>query len=173
MHPILDNVKSYAGIGSRETPEDVCAQMSLLAGELSSLGYVLRSGAAPGADRAFESGCTGPKQIFVPWPGFGQTDQPCTEPPAAAWDVARQFHPAWDRLSPAAKKLMARNSCQVLGPDMNDPSEFVVCWTRDGKASGGTGQAIRIARAYGIPVFNLHRCQPVDVLRHAGKFSLF
>jgi hypothetical protein len=32
----------------------------------------------------------------------------------------------------------------------------VVCWTSDGKASGGTGQAIRIAKYYEIPTYNLN-----------------
>ena len=37
----------------------------------------------------------------------------------------------------------------------NPPSNFVVCYTPDGKASGGTGQAIRIAEYYNIPIYNL------------------
>lgn len=45
----------------------------------------------------------------------------------------------------------------MLGPKLDSPVNFVVCWTSDGKASGGTGQALRIAAdpAYAIPVFNL------------------
>jgi hypothetical protein len=34
-------------------------------------------------------------------------------------------------------------------------SKFVVCWTPGGLLKGGTAQAMRIAHAYGIPVFNL------------------
>ncbi len=57
---------------------------------------------------------------------------------------------------------MARNSQQILGQNLNDYCAFVVCWTPDGaenattKQSGGTGQAIRIANHYGIPVINLY-----------------
>lgn len=51
--------------------------------------------------------------------------------------------------------FMSRNVYQVLGPNLDDPVEFIICWTKDGKASGGTGQAIRIANDYGVPVFNL------------------
>lgn len=32
---------------------------------------------------------------------------------------------------------------------------LIICWTADGGASGGTGQAMKIARHYNIPVFNL------------------
>lgn len=50
---------------------------------------------------------------------------------------------------------MSRNSYQVLEKDLNTPVEFVLCWTKDGKASGGTGQAMRIAKDKNIPIFNL------------------
>ena len=52
-------------------------------------------------------------------------------------------------------KLQARNCYQVLGEHLNDPVKMVICWTPRGSGSGGTGQAIRLARAYKIPVFDL------------------
>jgi len=54
-----------------------------------------------------------------------------------------------------ARVFMARNSYQVLGPDLATPVDFVWCWTPHGAVIGGTGQALRIAAAYEIPVFNL------------------
>jgi hypothetical protein len=51
---------------------------------------------------------------------------------------------------------MTRNSFQVLGPDLQSPVSFVVCWTTGGKISGGTGQALRIAKDLSIPIFNLY-----------------
>jgi hypothetical protein len=71
--------------------------------------------------------------------------------------LASQFHPAWDRLSYGARMLHARNVHQVLGANILAPvfSSFVVCWTRDGLGGGGTGQAIRIAERYNVPVFDL------------------
>lgn len=65
------------------------------------------------------------------------------------------FHPAWDRCSQYAKNLHARNAAIILGKGLDDPVKFVVCWTKDGKATGGTGQGIRIAESLCIPVFNL------------------
>jgi predicted Rossmann fold nucleotide-binding protein DprA/Smf involved in DNA uptake len=51
--------KYYAGIGSRETPKDICDIMTQLAIKLANNGWVLRSGGAKGADRSrFE------KEIF-------------------------------------------------------------------------------------------------------------
>lgn len=98
-----------------------------------------------GADTAFEKGSMGANEIFR-----------ASDANAAALHLASLYHPAWNRCSDYAKKLHARNGFQVLGRDLNSPSDFIVCWTKDGKASGGTGQAIRIATAYQIPVFNLY-----------------
>jgi hypothetical protein len=51
--------------------------------------------------------------------------------------------------------MMGRNSYQMLGSDLKIKTDFVICWTPGGKMVGGTGQALRMAAYYGIPVFNL------------------
>jgi hypothetical protein len=159
--------KTYAGIGSRETPEDVCRFMTRIARWLEARHHlVLRSGGAKGADTAFERGTIGPKQIFLPWNGFnGRTMQRglLVANSERAYDIAKKHHPKWYSLSDLSKAMHARNTHQLLGATCEEPSAFVVCWTPDGSIgkttskTGGTGQAIRIAHAYGIPVFNLQR----------------
>lgn len=72
-----------------------------------------------------------------------------------AWAIAKQYHPNWNACSQAARAMHTRNVYQVLGHDLNTPSQLVICWTPGASGSGGTGQAIRIARAYDIPVFDL------------------
>ncbi len=74
--------------------------------------------------------------------------------------IAEANHPNWAACNDSARKLHTRNVYQVLGPGLGvvsheTMSKFVVCWTKDGKASGGTGQALRIAAKYDIPIFNL------------------
>jgi hypothetical protein len=82
--------------------------------------------------------------------------------------MAAAHHPAWERLSPGPRALHARNCHQILGRDLNDPVSFVVCWTPDGAttnpgpSTGGTGQALRIAAAHGISVFNLARPEDLE-----------
>ena len=71
-----------------------------------------------------------------------------------AFELAKKYHPNWDKLTEWGQKLQARNSHQILGNDLNTKSTFVICWTRNGKGGGGTGQAIRIANDYSIPVFD-------------------
>lgn len=152
----------YAGIGSRSTPHDVLSHMTRLGREYALAGYTLRSGGAGGADTAFESGCDsakGLKEIYVPWAGFNgrYSSQPGIHVGVSeeAIELAAKFHPNWRSCTNGAKKLHARNCYQILGRDLKTPVERVVCWTPNGSGSGGTGQAIRIARAYGILVIDL------------------
>ena len=45
------------------------------------------------------------------------------------------------------------------------PADAVICWTERGRVSGGTGMTIRLARAHGIPVFNLAETEPAQAMR--------
>lgn len=153
----------YAGIGSRKTPDEILHQMASIATQLAESGWVLRSGHADGADSAFETGCTladGRMEIYIPWFGFNgaPTNHPDYIRPKATQELAdfsKQFHPAWDRCSDTAKLMHMRNACQVLGLSGDVPATMLVCWTPKGNGSGGTGQAIRIAQANEIPIFDL------------------
>lgn len=148
------SVRYYAGIGSRETPQPICAFFKDLAYFLGDrYGFCLRSGAADGADKAFESGAPA-RQIFLPWAKFSNHPSHYITQPPEAFEISAKFHPGWGKLREPVRKLMARNAMQVLGPDLKTPSEMVCCYTYEGRGSGGTGQAIRIATAYGIPVFD-------------------
>lgn len=46
----------YAGIGSRQTPDDILELMHRIGSTLAINGFTLRSGGAVGADTAFEQG---------------------------------------------------------------------------------------------------------------------
>lgn len=159
---------AYAGVGSRETPEDALDLMNRIGKKFAEHGWRLRSGAAPGADTAFEIGALcayvdDASEIFLPWLNFEGHASSHSRPSSEARALAARFHPNWAACSPAAQALLARNAHQVLGADLRTPSRFVVCWTPDGATSttthktGGTGQAIRIAAAYNVPVWNLQR----------------
>ena len=159
-------MRAYAGIGSRRTPQPILDLMTALSARLASRDYTLRSGHAQGADQAFERGAGTRAEVYLPWPTFEQSVrcdaiymQPSPSEQAIA--LAAQHHPAWGRLGRGPRALRARNCHQILGRELNDPASFVVCWTPDGAttepgpSTGGTGQALRIAAARSIPVFNL------------------
>ncbi|AMO43504.1 hypothetical protein [Pseudomonas phage K4] len=160
----MDNL-FYSGIGSRETPEEIQAEMTRLASFLEANRFILRSGGADGADMAFENGVNDKeyKHIYLPWKEFNDNKSHRYPAKPEAFEVASKFHPAWSYLKQGAKRLHARNVHQVLGDKLDTPSKVIICWTPDGcedgkntsKATGGTGGAIRIATHYNIPIVNM------------------
>lgn len=145
--------KTYAGIGARNAPPSILSVMTELATRLQRLGYTLYSGKADGSDKAFEAGAGSQKEIFVQSDATDQTRK-----------IAKEIHPAPDRLKSFPLNLMARNTNQIFGANLNQPVDFVVTWTPDGvenseartKKTGGTGQAIDMASRKGIPVINMY-----------------
>ena len=169
----------YAGIGSRSTPEAILRIMEEFAYKMSKYA-TLRSGGAPGADHAFYKGAIrGCKEfkldiakkieIYLPWEGFNSYNS--KDPgiyntiPYGAYILAEKFHPSYNSLIDSSKKLMARNSMQVLGRILNDKVDFIICYTNDGNASGGTGQALRMAKEYNIKVYNLYYAKDFKTIK--------
>lgn len=156
----------YAGVGSRETPQDVLKIMWKIGRYLALNGYTLRSGGAKGADTAFENGCDsvkGEKEIF-----YANNDKGTlmlAEAIPIAEQMAASVHPAWERCNEYARKLHTRNVAQVLGADLKHHVDFLVCWTKSGKKIGGTSTAISIAEMNNIPVFNLYFESDLQKLR--------
>lgn len=154
-------MKYYAGVGSRETPFNILRQMINIAEHLYKAGYTLRSGHAEGADLAFEIGSLR-SEIWLPWKSFNESAKDprqnyviIDKNDKEAFDSIK-FHPAANRLVGPVRNLMARNYRQIIGKNGAPNSQFVVCWTKDGKDTGGTGQALRIAAHYDIPIYNLY-----------------
>lgn len=157
-------MKFYTGVGSRETPEAVLQIMERIGAAMARKGWTLRSGAADGADAAFERGCDSVdsqlKEIFLPWKNFNNHPSPLYEVRDKALLeraelIISVIHPRWKFLTFGAKKLHTRNVFQVLGQDLEEPSEVVFCWTKNGKAVGGTATAINLAGQRDISVINL------------------
>lgn len=171
-------INAYAGIGARDVPEDIKLIMMKLGFIYASKGYVLRSGGADGSDAAFEHGAfqwadfhnvqrKGVAEIFLPWPEFnGRLGNKAEyiyyascinddNKRAIVDRLVNDHHPAPNALG-KNRAFMERNSCQVLGKDLNSPSMFIVCWTIDGTDVGGTGFAMRVAKEANVNIFNLH-----------------
>ena len=173
----------YAGIGARATPAAVLADMTVIAGWLARTGWHLSSGGADGADSAFATGApAGQRTIWLPWRGYNGHGGPDCRVLSAAelsacMEIAAPLHPAWDRCSPAVRKLHARNAAVLLGGTLDRPVDACVCWSAQGRPEGGTGMAIRFAEDRGIPVFNLGSmipravCERLAAIRRAGPGS--
>jgi hypothetical protein len=164
----VSRIKSYAGIGSRSTPNEILELFVKIGKFLAERGYVLRSGGANGSDQSFETGCnrgSGLKEIYLPWSGFEGSSSTLIVKDQKAYEIAKAHHPYWDNLSQGARKLQARNSHQVLGKDLESPCNFIICWTKKGKGEGGTGQALRIAESNDVPIFDAGRHGDLEEVR--------
>ena len=163
--------KIYTGIGARLTPPDTLKTMREIAKFLAKKGWTLRSGGADGADSAFEKGSdeeAGKKEIFLPWKGFNNNPSQLLWP-QAAWKIAEEIHPEWDKCSVNAKCLHSRNVPQVVGYELDKPSDFLICWTENGEEKGGTRTAIMLAKKYKVKIFNLGEDKALDKFRKFCK----
>jgi len=165
----------YTGIGSRETPKDVLANMDHIAQILAIKNYTLRSGNAKGADSAFEKGCDlrkGKKKIWNPNGVFYPLHEWATD---HASSVCYEY--PLEKMKGYNIKLITRNMYQIFGDHPTDqiPSDFVVYWCKDDPIkkdnhSGGTRYAVRIAHKNNIPHFNL-RTQTSEFKEYLKKLK--
>lgn len=153
-----NNMKYYAGIGSRETPDDILISMQNIATILGDRGYTLRSGGAEGADTAFYNGAIAEHHPFEIFTHADAT--------TAAISMAGEYHPNWGACNDYVKRLHARNCQILLGRDVTKPKtvKCIICWTPNGEITGGTGQALRMAEDLNITVLNLGITDPMKVI---------
>ncbi len=157
------------GIGSRKTPSKILVAMENFAREAADKGYIFRSGHAEGADYAFEKGAGKSCIVYLPWHGFndnypvlgssissGQINQ-------EALDMVIKHEPHAATCTRGVQLIKCRNVYQVLGINMSQESDLVVCWTPGGNGAGGTGLAIKIADSRKIPVIDLGRYNSFDL----------
>jgi hypothetical protein len=134
--------------------------MGSLASSLQHRDFTLRSGGAQGADSAFEAGTSIADIYTVDY--FDTYIHHTRDSMLVLRDKAffsiDLFHPNPHAVhsKPYVRRLMARNFLQIRGHgDTPILSEFVLCWTPQASGSGGTGQALRMAKAWKIPVYDL------------------
>lgn len=169
------------GIGARDCPIYYGEILSRIGLYLSTKYVVtLRSGRAKGSDKIFEDAFHTTNSDFELYSPFQykiritDTENELKEREeriyrynkdkwSLAISIAEKHHPLFNRLNSNTKRLLTRTTFQILGPSLNNKSDLVICYTKDGvehgslttKDTGGTGTAIRLAETYGVPVFNI------------------
>ena len=167
--------KYFTGVGSRETPTEILALMRNYSRIMTLKGWSFRSGGADGADTAFAQGwCDAYAEddsvpngeIYLPWNGFNYlnnrsincvlvTDKEIIE---QAQNFLKDIHPAFSKLTRGSLALHTRNVFQVLGSDLQTPSQGLIGYAAldsKGEPKGGTRTAIKLAEQHGVKVRNL------------------
>lgn len=176
----------YAGIGSRETPEEILSEFTSFADWLSQRSdFICATGGALGADTAFINGAE-KVHNWLPFTGYNGYRSLMPDVNIESLAMAKKYHPNWKACGGGAMMMHARNCNIVLGKDLNKPVKFILCWTKNGEVTGGTGQALRIAEDFNIPVINLgsgnyivkverlkeHITKELENFKTTGKFDL-
>ena len=159
-NPQISN-KTYAGIGSRgekgpdgkrTLPDNIKERFIKAIKRLNDLDYTARTGDAVGSDNLVRSqGKVGKVEVFT------KEDADMT-----TRAIAAEIHPNPDALVGDSLDLMARNTYQVFGENLDSPVDFVLVYEPSGydgsgerPERGGSNQAIDMAYRKGIPVINI------------------
>lgn len=162
--------KHFTGVGSRQTPVKVLHLMVRLGRTATDLGYKLRSGDAPGSDRAFYYGAKLSKnykeclpEIYIVEDGFrgrrtdGEEfyDVSSFSNKDKARELAKETRGNFHGLKELGIELHTRNTYQVLGKDLDNVSDIIFSYCkldRNNKPTGGTATAIKLANKVGVPI---------------------
>lgn len=144
----------YTGVGSRNIPFEIAQSLKEYAILLSNK-YTCRTGDAKGSDKIFVDNAN-PVVAYSP-------KQVVNDPNHWSYQEVQKYIPndrsGFNSWTSFVKALLARNMMQVLGPNGNEPSKFLICYAPslnyEDSSAGGTGYAIRCALAYKIPVYNI------------------
>ena len=154
-------MKTYAGIGSRKTPGHILTIMKESAILLAIDGFTLSTGAATGADQTFANGANLAHSfvhLHLPWHAYEEAWRKhihhsklfvLQDSDVKAHNSVTVFHPAYKKLTRDTRALHARNYNILTKPIQ---VQFIICWTTEGKITGGTGQTLRIAQSLNINI---------------------
>ena len=147
-------------VGARITPPRETALLQAAAYKFASLGIrVLTGDAKKGGDLAARLGAGNMAMIFKPWDSTPASEQIAKD----LWPLGPNH---WNCMRRIIQRLHGRNPFQVLGPHLDTPVFWFLCWTPDGclthadrqRSTGGTGTSISIADVYGVPhIYNIQR----------------
>lgn len=163
----------YTGIGSREAPLPILKRAHELGKVLALKGFIGRSGKAEGMDEAFMKGFgaagVGRFVNYLPYPSFRESLNcpvgciDISHYPVNVWKeavlISRDVYgKGWFEITPGARDLHTRNVFQVLGDDLQTPSEFVLYWAEPkgrNAVKGGTNTAFQVAKMFNVKRFNV------------------
>jgi hypothetical protein len=144
----------YAGVGARNTPENVLQEMTKIAEILANDKWLLRSGGAVGADTAFFNGCNkvkGNMEIF--YPNVDIINEPKFEEAKA---IAKSYHGNWKATTSYAKRCLTRNVYILLGPELDTPADVCIYWRNPNTKYGGTLHTITMAKDNNIFLLDMN-----------------
>lgn len=167
------------GIGSRNIPTSLFCFIRDNSQQYAGNGLHLRTGDAKGSDTAFSEGWNGNrKDLFVPFKNRVKSNYHiCGNQNqfAEAKKLVESIRPHVKKLDEYVRYLHYRNAFQVLGLDLNQPSDILICYAEPVNSKsvrGGTNTAVQIAHKFNIPVYNLWYEEHKEKFRNGSIMGL-
>ncbi|ADQ52943.1 DprA-like DNA recombination-mediator protein [Aeromonas phage PX29] len=158
-------------VGTRFPPSQIAGIASKIGRNLSDKGFIGRSGGAIGMDQAWLSDYD-PSLCEIYRPDDKGINVLNFDNFFEAEEMVKRIIPHFEYLDFYSQWLHTRNAYQVLGRDLNTPSDFLLCYApvRNKVVQGGTRTAFVLARRNGIPVYNLY--DPEHLKKWCDKFQI-
>lgn len=163
--------RCYVGVGFGNPSKELNSIVKQIAESLNEANYVLRSDGEDGVSALFAKYAS-EKEIYLPYKDYNNIDSELCKTTREAEHIASRFHPCFNDLKSTDRKAISRYSHVMLGKDLRHLASFMICYTDDKAESikektantGIIGQAIAIASAMAIPVYNLAKEDCLDRL---------
>lgn len=111
-------------------------------------------------------------EIYIPWKNFNEIDSKHSWNTLTATHIASTNFGAWDKISNAVKKFMARNVRMIFGDKNNSVVMALLTWSQDGankatevtKDTGRVSFIIKTSATYGFSVVNVGKPGAENIL---------
>ena len=102
-------------------------------------------------------------EAYTPWKNFNNIESKHSYNTETSKHVAASNFQGWDKVPDAVKAMLARNVRMVFGDKNRSVTLCLITWSPDGasraaevtKETGRSGNIIKLASTYGIPVINM------------------
>ena len=178
------STKTFTGVGHRVIPMAVRSFLFEAGAIMSANGYKGYSGIASGSDTCFQKGCESVGGEFLalrPFSGYGETSVSLNtitvnveelQNYQEARYIASLIHPIWKELSYKVQSLHTRNVYEVIGLDLESPTDIFLMYAKVSSATtveGGTNTAYQLAREFNIKTLNFFK--PLDRILFKKDFK--
>lgn len=169
----------------KDVQEDVLEKFIKIATVLSSRGYVFRYNGTHDDKLQNEiMGISGMiSETYLAWKSINKniSTPTLTYPIELAYNISASLHKSFSKLPPNARAIFASKVHSLLGKECNNPSDILLAYNDNGDESitkdtdykklGYLSFSLNIAKAAGIPVFNLYNENAIPRLVNLLKTS--
>lgn len=155
-------MKYYTGTGIVQVSKSMKETILAIAKYLSDQGYTLRTGLSKGMDAAFIEGSDSVSLFTYEGENTNGADAfICEETDFIKRDLKENYL-TLGALTKVARQRVVRSYYELLGEDLNTPSEFLVCYD---PCEGVVNYTHRLANRLGIKVYNLYDKEELKKLK--------